>query len=223
MLRPLHTRRNRRGPLLWNRNHVMKSQICGVCKWPLRNKSPGTLVFDLRGPDLLQNFAPLSRSPRSCVWNVNTVRNHGQRSSQASNSVSARYASKISRHAFILPIRYRYAIKNDRLLKLVIQKTTSYNTGQEIHDGNDGNWRRAPNQLPQCPYILRIFTAKNCRALLVLADAKVVAGTEQTAGQHAAAFSTASAVQRESVRSAAHMGTLLCTVHVQYMYMYSTV
>ena len=77
VIRPLHTRRNRRGPLLWNRNHVMKSQICGVCKWPLRNKSPGTLVFDLRGPDLLQNFAPLSRSPRSCVWNVNTVRNHG--------------------------------------------------------------------------------------------------------------------------------------------------
>ena len=139
-----------------------------------------------------------------------------QRSSQASNSVSARYASKISRHAFILPIRYRYAIKNDRLLKLVIQKTTSYNTGQEIHDGNDGNWRRAPNQLPQCPYILRIFTAKNCRALLVLADAKVEAGTEQTAGQHAAAFSTASAVQRESVRSAAHMGTLHCTVRCMF-------
>ena len=154
-----------------------------------------------------------------------------QRSSQASNSVSARYASKISRHAFILPIRYRYAIKNDRLLKLVIQKTTSYNTGQEIHDGNDGNCRRAPTN---CRNALKFggfsrqriavpFLAHCRRALLVLADAKFEAGTERTAGHHAAAFraalSLASVAQRESVRSAAHMGTLHCTVR----YMYSAV
>ena len=58
------------------------------------------------------------------------------------------------------------------------------------------------------------FLAHCRRALLVLADAKVEAGTEQTAGQHAAAFSTASVGQRESERSAVYMGTLHCTVHV---------
>ena len=74
-LRPFHTRRNRKGPLRWNRTHVMKSQICGVWKWPLRKKRKGPWFFYLQGPDLLQNFAPLSKSPRSCVWNVYSVRN----------------------------------------------------------------------------------------------------------------------------------------------------
>ena len=73
------------------------------------------------------------------------------------------------------------------------------------------------------------FLAHCRRALLVLGDVKFEAGTERTAGHHAAAFraalSLASVAQRESVRSAEHMGTLHCTVqlystvHVQYMYL----